>query len=249
MSSHQDLPARMSSCVSVLQQHVDLSSSCGFLSLVTLPGLASKVQEQEREEVREGSPAGAELDSSTAQLLEEELDNIDCPLAGGLEGSQHRLEGSQQRLEGSQQPHRPQVLSLQGLEEQQEGEWQVLDLTFGVPLFDMDLNKAVTDRITGRDLVCPASLAALAESSSRLGDRLQAFIREMTEDYVPYVTAMVEETEVPFPTRSALVNRPGGAGAVLQSPLLLIHCLIHAVSRSWSWSDLEKYHFFILTSF
>ena len=206
----------MSSSVSLLQQHVDLSSSCGFLTLVTLPGLVRKEQEQEQEqerkEVREGSPAGAELDSSTAQLLEEELDNIDCPLAGGLEGSQHRPGG----LEGNQQPHRPRVLGLeglgeqglglQGLGEQQEGEWQVLDLTFGVPLFDMELNKAVTDRITCRDLVCPASLAALAEASSRLGDRLLAFIREMTEDYVPYVTAMVEETEVPFPTRSAFLS-------------------------------------------
>ena len=102
--------------MSLLQQHVDISSSCGFLTLVTLPGLVRKEQEQpqeqERKEVREGSPAGAELDSSTAQLLEEELDNIDCPLAGGLEGGQ--------------QPQRPRVLGLPGLGEQ-DGEWQVTD--------------------------------------------------------------------------------------------------------------------------
>ena len=88
-----------------------------------------------KQELRETSPDGAELNSSNAQLLEEELDNIDCPMAGSMSKS-------------STVPSRPKDLQLgEKLKPLEEVcSWQVLDITFGIPLFDMDLNAAVTKR-------------------------------------------------------------------------------------------------------
>ena len=85
---------------------------------------------------REFSPDGTALDSSTAQLLEEELDNIDCPMAGRGRGG-----------EQGGKPQRPGNLKLQDtVALVKEEDWQILDITFGVPLFDMELNAAVTNR-------------------------------------------------------------------------------------------------------
>ena len=95
--------------------------------------LQSKASDN-KQEIRETSPDGAELNSCNAQLLEEELDNIDCPMAGSMSKS-------------STVPSRPKDLQLgEKLKPLEVCSWQVLDITFGIPLFDMDLNAAVTKR-------------------------------------------------------------------------------------------------------
>ena len=132
--------------MAALESVVDIESSCGYLTLVTktkedADGEKKKEETKEskasdnKQEIRETSPDGAELDSSNAQLLEEELDNIDCPMAGSMSKS-------------STVPSRPKDLQLgEKLKPLEEVcSWQVLDITFGIPLFDMDLNAAVTKR-------------------------------------------------------------------------------------------------------
>ena len=139
-------------CVAALGSSVDIESSCGYLTLVTVPKEDKKGKGEvkgdggkdcnasdSRKEDRESSPDGAELNSSNAQLLEEELDNIDCPMAGSLTSSMTK---------SSILPLRPTDLQLgvkvEPLEE--NCSWQLLDVTFGIPLFDMELNAAVTKR-------------------------------------------------------------------------------------------------------
>ena len=139
----------MAECVTALESVVDIESSCGYLTLVTktkedadgerkkeetTANKKSKASDS-KQEIRETSPDGAELNSSNAQLLEEELDNIDCPMAGSMSKS-------------STMPSRPKDLQLgEKLKPLEEVcSWQVLDITFGIPLFDMELNSAVTKR-------------------------------------------------------------------------------------------------------
>ena len=136
--------------MAALGSSVDIESSCGYLTLVTVPkeekkrevkgGKDSSASDSRRKEDRESSPAGAELNSSNAQLLEEELDNIDCPMAGS------QLTSSMTK--SSILPPRPTDLQLGVKVEPLEKNcsWQLLDVTFGIPLFDMDLNAAVTQR-------------------------------------------------------------------------------------------------------
>ena len=138
----------MAECVAALGSSVDIESSCGYLTLVTVPkeekrgksvngGKDCNGSADSRKEDRESSPDGAELNSSGAQLLEEELDNIDCPMAGSLTSSMTK---------STIMPLRPTDLHLgvkvEPLEE--NWSWQLLDVTFGIPLFDMELNAAVT---------------------------------------------------------------------------------------------------------
>ncbi len=54
--------------------------------------------------------------------------------------------------------------------------WVVLDLTYGIPLFDADLNRAVMERIVGRGLVKAASLERLSAASLDTGAALLDFI-------------------------------------------------------------------------
>ena len=141
-------------CVAALGSSVDIESSCGFLTLVTVPNAIREGKKKRgekakqdinasdsKQEVRESSPDGAELNSSNAQLLEEELDNIDCPMAGSTTTS-------------STMPSRPTNLRLGVKVEPLERScsWQLLDITFGIPLFDMELNAAVTKRFHSKSV-------------------------------------------------------------------------------------------------
>ena len=136
--------------MTALESVVDIESSCGYLTLVTKTNEDADSERNKEEatankkskasdskqEIRETSPDGAELNSSNAQLLGEELDNIDCPMAGSMSKSSTTV------------PSRPKDLQLgEKLKPLEEVcSWQVLDITFGIPLFDMDLNAAVTKR-------------------------------------------------------------------------------------------------------
>ena len=69
------------------------------------------------------------------QLLEEELDNIDSPMAGA----------------GVQTKNiRPNQLSLNVKtsteDDSLENCWKLMDISYRIPLFDMDLNSAITTK-------------------------------------------------------------------------------------------------------
>lgn len=78
------------------------------------------------------------MDKASVDLLEEELDNIDNPLAGQA---------------GSTEDLRNRVgLSLDVATSQNEDNWTFLDLNFGIPLFDAELNNKICERIISNGL-------------------------------------------------------------------------------------------------
>ncbi len=106
------------------------------------------------------------LDTETVQLLAAEVDAIDSPMAGGAPPL-------------TPPPlARPSRLTLPPREGHTElaANWVVLDLTYGIPLFDADLNRAVMERIVGRGLVKAASLERLSAASLDTGAALLDFI-------------------------------------------------------------------------
>ena len=64
-----------------------------------------------------------------------------------------------------------------------------------------NLGSVLNFRLTERSLVSAESLTKLRESQAKLGEALLGFIREQTDDYTPYIKAMIDEAEVPLPTR------------------------------------------------
>ena len=106
------------------------------------------------------------LDTETVQLLAAEVDAIDSPMAGGAPPL------------SPPRPPRPNRLTLPPRGEHTElaANWVVLDLTYGIPLFDADLNRAVMERIVGRGLVKAASLERLSAASLDTGAAVLDFI-------------------------------------------------------------------------
>jgi hypothetical protein len=171
-----------------LGEKVDLTHTCGYVTLVNFPRKPENVSKKDSvpsKQERQGSPAGEALDSSTAQLLEEEIDNIDSPMAG----------------EPTKKAKRPTNLKL-SVETTRDlvEEWKLLDLSYGVPLFDTELNAEITDRIVKGGLVTGESLASLSENCEQLKEGLLEFILENTEGYSSSVQAMLDNNEVPYPT-------------------------------------------------
>jgi len=182
------------SVLGVLGSKVDLTHTCGYVTLVNFPTKAEKKekvskQKPEHEKVvteRQGSPAGETLDSSTVQLLEEEIDNIDSPMAG----------------EPTKKPQRPTDLNLSvATNRDLVEEWKLLELSYGVPLFDTELNAAITRRIVEGGLVVEESLDRLREDCGKQKEGLLQFIGENTDSYTSCTPAMVDENEVPYPTK------------------------------------------------
>eukprot|EP00090_Calanus_glacialis_P008224 TRINITY_DN16538_c0_g1_i1.p1 TRINITY_DN16538_c0_g1~~TRINITY_DN16538_c0_g1_i1.p1 ORF type:complete len:858 (-),score=315.54 TRINITY_DN16538_c0_g1_i1:118-2628(-) len=184
---------------SVLRQvgeKVDLTHTCGYVTVVNFPRKTVKVIKQdkptkqattEKDKLeREGSPAGESLDSSTVQLLEEEIDNIDSPMAG--EPTKKALRPTNLKLS---------VQSNTDLVE----EWKLLELSYGVPLFDTELNAAITGRIVKGGLVTEESLASLGGDCQKLKEGLLDFIRDNTDSYSCSIPSMMDDNEVPYPTK------------------------------------------------
>jgi len=69
---------------------------------------------------------------------------------------------------------KPTQKELQNLN---ESDWTVLNLDFGIPLFDSNLNAEVCDRITSQQLWQRERLDALMLSQTSLSERLMDFIQ------------------------------------------------------------------------
>ena len=118
-------------------------------------------------------------DTESVQLLAEEVDAIDSPMAGGAPPPPPP----------ERPPRRPNRLVIPSPSEAGEGgrgeagpgleaNWIVLDLIYGIPLFDADLNRAVMERIVGgRGLAKAASLQRLSAASADTSQALLEFIR------------------------------------------------------------------------
>lgn len=160
--------------LSLIASKVNLIHCCGYVTLANYP----RPVERSREASRENSPAGQAVD---LHLLEEELDNIDSPMAG--------------------QPSnisRPSALQLPNTANNKTllDNWKLLELSYGVPLFDMELNSEITTRINEGDLVQADSLSQLRETSEKIQEGLLTFIKENrggSQD-------CQDDDDVPFPT-------------------------------------------------
>ena len=104
---------------------LELTRTCGYITLLSWAG---------QQAGRDPSPAPASQQVDL-QLLGEELDMIDSPMAGAGAGRPSQLPltaiSSPDTVRGSDEPHH----------------WRLLDLHYGVPLFDTDLNRAVVERL------------------------------------------------------------------------------------------------------
>jgi len=164
-----------------VKPHVDIESSCGYISLVNIPSIGS--QTSPRAPGPKCSPDKVELDSSSAQLLMEEVDSVNSPMAGPPAVA------------------RPNMLNIPNKNPDPD-HWQVMDLTFGIPLCDNDLNAAVVSRIVEKGLVKAGSLDNLVTSSKKMANKLLGFV-ESNRDRSPMFET---EDEVPLPTRALWFN-------------------------------------------
>jgi len=165
----------------------------GYISLLEAP--PSEVPDTSKEgildipESKPGSPGGNSLDSDSVQLLEEEIDNIDSPVAG-------------------ETPRRPQQLRLEGVPTPKPANinWVVLDISLGVPLFDSSLNSAVINNIVEKELMRANTVLQINQKSQALEMEIKEFIKEHTDNYVPAVPAMEDANEVQFPVKPVWFN-------------------------------------------
>ena len=171
--------------MSRLEDKLDLHHTCGYITLVNFPKRSEKTEtEAGGESKRESSPAAG--DNMDLQLLEEELDNIDSPMAG---------------VSSSSGNMRPKHLSLGFTTTEPskmclEDDWKLMDVSYGIPLFDMELNCAITNKILEGDLVDPESLQSLKETSESVKKGLLQFIK----DNSIAIPDWLADNDVPFPT-------------------------------------------------
>lgn len=80
------------------------------------------------------------------------------------------------------------------------GDWTLLNVDFGIPLFDAQLNDAVCRRITGQQLWRKEALDALKQHQHSLTQRLTDFIRSHID------LAESESNDVALPTHNLLFS-------------------------------------------
>lgn len=78
-------------------------------------------------------------------------------------------------------------------------EWTVMEVTFGMPLFDPQLNKAVCERIESFRLFSEDNLAQYTKHSQYLSNALLDFIEA---HQAPHYKYEVEPGQVPPPTKT-----------------------------------------------
>ena len=172
----------VSSVISRLEDKIDLHHTCGYITLVNFPKRRERT-EAKGEAKRESSPSVG--DKMDLQLLEEELDNIDSPMAG-------------MSASGSSRPKQLtlNVTTAEASKKGLEDDWKLMDVSYGIPLFDMELNCAITNKILEGDLVDQDSLRSLQETSERIKKGLLGFIK----DNCITIPGWLMDNDVPFPT-------------------------------------------------
>ncbi len=124
---------------SKLKSLVDLKHVCGFVTLLDLPLSAIQEKKGKAEGDRRVSPGptNGKVSKEQADLLAEELDSIADPAP---EQKDRERKIKEMTLDvgagGGGKEKKTRV-----------PEWKLLDINFGVPLFDADLNKDVCKRI------------------------------------------------------------------------------------------------------
>ncbi|KAK4012095.1 protein FAM91A1 [Daphnia magna] len=137
-----------------VRQQLNLQNSCGFITMVNL-GLEKtpELSDQRcRSSTFSSSPINGIKDSSCAEILREELDSMEATV---------------------QDPSNPVVTQS---EKWNESDWTILNVDFGIPLFDSQLNREVCDRITSQKLGQRETLDSLMKVQKALSESLMEFI-------------------------------------------------------------------------
>lgn len=132
-----------------------------------------------------GAPKNGDMNDEDANLLMEEVDSISE--TSGAARSKLNLP----------------------LTESSHGQWMLLDVKFGIPLFDSDLNKEICQRITINSLWNRESLACLEKTGKELCLLLDDFIDEQQDlpfndanDKIWMTPEERKKSPVPLPTRA-----------------------------------------------
>ena len=172
----------------LLPSAVDIQNCCGYITLLSLDdaddGFFDGV-------VQTGNgnnlPRNGEMNEENLDLLMEEVDNIpDTSMMGA-------------------KPKNIGPLNIAAGQKAGEN-WILLDIKFGVPLFDSELNKAICENITSNDLWKSDSLSALKSSGQELCQVLNDFItshQDLNGANAKIWTTPEErrKSPVPLPTR------------------------------------------------
>lgn len=136
--------------VQALREKLDLEHSCGFIAMVT----------PRSREVTEGPPAGTAEDSPADSDTQGSADSFE--IVGG------DAEGAVEKMAPRRAP--PSAPTAQA------DHWVPLELCFGIPLFNSELNKSVCERVASHSLFRKESLEELLHFSRKLSLQLLDFI-------------------------------------------------------------------------
>lgn len=117
------------------------------------------------------------LDSSCAEILLEELDS----------------------MEDSNRTPSSSLANPTDSEKWNESDWTILNVDFGIPLFDSQLNREVCDRITSQKLWQRETLDSLMQVQKYLSEKLVEFIRQNVD---VSVEGKLVASDMTLPTKS-----------------------------------------------
>lgn len=174
-----------------LGAHVDLIHSCGYVTFLNFPNGDVDLEKQPPP-----PKSSSDVKEVATSLLEEELDNIDHPMAGG--NPDQRTERVKNLALDLQNP---------SSELPAQEHWRLLDLHLGVPLFDPTLNKDICQRIIEKGLWKRESLEKLTDSSQSLCKHLLDFIGEHQDlTMVKNLDDIANRSDITHPTRNLFFN-------------------------------------------
>ena len=157
-------------CLEKLTSAIDIKHACGYISLINLTSLENF--QDKTNEVGKEQPENGKINKENAELLEEELNSC--------------LEASQINQERNKNKSKEETIT---------NSWVLLDVNFGIPLFNPELNKRICERIVSHGLLKPESLTSLGQSSRNVCLRLLEFIADFQD--LPVVCG-----SRPFPSKT-----------------------------------------------
>ena len=153
-------------CLDKVTTAIDIEHACGYITLINLKSLkipqAKNTDNSDTINKSKEAPENGKINKENAELLEEELNS--CLKDTTLEDKAI-----------------PISRDSKDNEKTSETNWVLLDVNFGIPLFNPELNKSICDRIISHDLLKSESLKMLGESSRNVCLRLLEFIADFQD--------------------------------------------------------------------
>jgi len=181
-------------CMKVLGRSLDIEHTCGFITVVNLDNLTTAASSCDS---HQDQAVNGKIEPEKADLLMEEVDSIleSCgsttaaaAAAAEKEEGEVNEDVTTAAAAAAESSLNKNKLSLDLQRQQQQKSppkrpenWVLLDVNFGVPLFNTDLNKRVCEKIVSCHLWKNESLEKLSHSSRKLCLKLLEFIAEFQD--------------------------------------------------------------------